>query len=393
MMELAINALVSSGIAKEKIIWIGFDDERLASLTSDDLDLLLQAYMEMYPDIPLKDVYFFFDELPLIKGWELFVLRVFKSYCKHIYVCGSNAHVLSKEMKSELRGWPHEQEIWPLSFHEYCNFLDLSTNIYLESNQAKLRLAFDDFNRFGGMPEIVLKEKTVDKFRKLQGYFDTMLLRDFIEHWKISNPLMLRYFIKRVMSGIANPVSVHAIYNDIRSQGLKCTQEDLYDWLDKACGIYLFLRVTKFSRSIIKEHQALAKYYVIDNGLRTANLIAQTDDAGKQLENTVFLHLFRTKGAQEKICYYQEKYGCDFVVCNDNEVQQLIQVTWDMEDSETREREINGILAASKALGCNQLTIVTHDEENEIQMNGKTIHLFPAWKFCLATGNPVHGSL
>ena len=112
VMELAVNELVASGVAKERILWVGFDDERLARMKSDELDDILSAYMEMYPDIPLKDVYMLFDELPLVDGWELFVLRVFKNYCKHVFVCGSNAHVLSREMKSALRGWPYEVELW-----------------------------------------------------------------------------------------------------------------------------------------------------------------------------------------------------------------------------------------------------------------------------------------
>ena len=95
MMEIAINDLVNTGIPKEKILWIGFDDERLVNISSDELDDVVTAYMEMFPDIPIKDVHMFFDEIQLIKNWEYFVLRVYKSYCKNIYICGSNASMLS----------------------------------------------------------------------------------------------------------------------------------------------------------------------------------------------------------------------------------------------------------------------------------------------------------
>ena len=78
-MELAINDLLKAGVPKENILWIGFDDERLAQLSASELDLILDAYREMFPEIPLKDVWMFFDELPLVEGWELFALRVFKS--------------------------------------------------------------------------------------------------------------------------------------------------------------------------------------------------------------------------------------------------------------------------------------------------------------------------
>ena len=121
-MEIAVNALLKRGVARQNILWIGFDDERFAQTRDSELDLILESYRELYPNIELRDVWMFFDELPLVEGWELFVLRVYKNYCKHIFICGSNAHTLSKEMKSELRGWPLEFETWPLSFSEYCSF-------------------------------------------------------------------------------------------------------------------------------------------------------------------------------------------------------------------------------------------------------------------------------
>ena len=93
LMEIAINGLVREGVSPRNILWLGFDDERLKNMSSDDLDDVIVSYMEMFPDIPIKDVYMFFDEIQLIKDWEYFVLRVYKSYCKNIYVCGSNARL------------------------------------------------------------------------------------------------------------------------------------------------------------------------------------------------------------------------------------------------------------------------------------------------------------
>lgn len=106
MMEIAVNDLVQSGVPKQNILWVGFDDERLVGMSSDELDTIIVSYMEMFPDVPIKEVHMFFDEIQLIKGWEYFVLRVYKSYCKNIYICGSNATMLSKELGSALRGYP-----------------------------------------------------------------------------------------------------------------------------------------------------------------------------------------------------------------------------------------------------------------------------------------------
>ena len=386
-MELAINDLLKAGVPKENILWIGFDDERFAQFSVSELDMILDAYREMFPEIALKDVWMFFDELPLVEGWELFALRVYKSYCKHIFICGSNAHTLSKEMKSELRGWPVEFETFPLSFAEYCDFVGIRRMSHLESEKAKVRMAFDAYNRLGGMPEIALTESLSLKYKKLQGYFDTMLLKDFIEHFGVKQPLVLRFFLKRVMAGIANPLSVNAIYGEIKAQRMRIAKDELYNWLQNACDIYLLQRVPRFSRSLAKQETALAKYYVIDNGIRNAVIPLQSDDDGKQLENTVYLELLRRRGGNEAISFWQGRGECDFVVNEDENVRRLVQVAWKMnEDSpagrKTRKREIDGLIEASESLGCEDLTIVTHDEEASIKERGHDVKVIPAWKWC-----------
>ena len=387
-MELAVNGLLANGVPRENILWIGFDDERFAQTKGTELDLILDAYRELHPDTKLKDVWMFLDELPLVENWELFVLRVYKNYCRHIFICGSNAHTLSKEMKSELRGWPLEFETWPLSFAEFCAFRGVDPKSHLESCRAKVRLAFDDFNRMGGMPAVALTDSRALQYKRLQSYFDTMLLKDFVEHFGVRSPLVLRFFLKRVMAGIANPLSVNAIYGEVKAQGLKISKDELYVSLQNACDIYLFVRVPKFSRSVAKQATAQAKYYVVDNGLRNAVIPMQSDDDGKQLENTVFLELNRRRTGMETIAYYQDRGECDFVIAEDETVRQLIQVTWDMSGNDersrvTRRREIEGLVGAAEALGCEDLTIVTHDEETTIESRGHAIRVVPAWKWLL----------
>lgn len=295
LMEIAINTLVEKGVPKEYILWLGFDDERLRSMTSEELDDVIASYMEMYPNIPIKDVYMFFDEIQLIKDWEYFILRVYKTYCKNIYVCGSNATMLSTELSSALRGYPLEYETYPLSFNEYCRFRGINTNSYLEQDRAKLRIAFEEYNQESAFPEIVLTTSQSDRLKLLHGYFDTMLLKDLVEHYKISNISVVRYFVKRIMANLTKPTSINAIYKDIKSQGLKVGKDDLYLWANYICDIFMFVRISKYDRSLIKEQKSLDKYYCIDNGIRGAVLLPQSNDNGKNLENTVFMQLNRAK--------------------------------------------------------------------------------------------------
>jgi predicted AAA+ superfamily ATPase len=383
LMEIAINTLVEKGVPKEYILWLGFDDERLRSMTSEELDDVIASYMEMYPNIPIKDVYMFFDEIQLIKDWEYFILRVYKTYCKNIYVCGSNATMLSTELSSALRGYPLEYETYPLSFNEYCRFRGINTNSYLEQDRAKLRIAFEEYNQESAFPEIVLTTSQSDRLKLLHGYFDTMLLKDLVEHYKISNISVVRYFVKRIMANLTKPTSINAIYKDIKSQGLKVGKDDLYLWANYICDIFMFVRISKYDRSLIKEQKSLDKYYCIDNGIRGAVLLPQSNDNGKNLENTIFMQLNRAKLPSDKISYYQSNGECDFVLQRNDAVVQLIQVTWDMSDENTREREIGGILEASTATGCANLLIITKDEETVIVRESKQISVVPAWKWLL----------
>ncbi len=383
-MELVANRLLQEGVSRNRILWIGFDDERLVKMSSDDLGIIIEAYREMFPMQDFKDVYVFFDEIQLIEGWEYFVMRLYKHYTKNIYISGSNATLLGSELKTALRGWPLEEETLPLSFKEYCSFKDINTDSWLEQDLAKVRNAFFDYNNEGGFPEIVLIDNVLEKTKILQTYFDTMLLKDLGEHYDIANLQVLRYFLKRIMSNLTKPTSVRALHNDIKSQGLKVSKDSLYEWANYACYIFMFLRISNYSRSLQKVESSQPKYYCIDNGLRSAILLPQSNDDGKKLENTVFLHLYRHRTPVQQIYYYQGRGECDFVLQSGLDVTQLIQVTWTLDDADTRQREINGLLEASTATGCDNLLIITADTAEETMTeSGKTIRVVPAWKWML----------
>ena len=375
LLMLAVNKLLASGVKREQILWVNFDDERLDRMPTEELDEVLQAYREMYPDIELKDVYMFFDEIQNIDGWDLFVLRVFKSYCRNVYVTGSNAKLLSSEISTALRGWTLDYEMLPLSFREFCRFKGIDAHSYLESDKAKRYAAMEEYIHGGGFPKVVLSTDKSMKLRLLQGYFNTMLFRDLAERHAIKNIEALRYFLKRVMQNLTKTTSINAIANDMRSNGVSVSKDDLYNWADWAVEAYLFVRYPKYSRSLVKENQSLRKYYVIDTGMRQAVLMPQSEDKGKLLENIVALELFRRRGADRKMFYWQDGRECDFVVQREEHVEELIQVTWDIEDEDTRKREIGGIKEAAKGTNCNKLTIVTREQKETIEEDGFKIEV------------------
>lgn len=383
LLHLTINRLLASGVDKEQILYIGFDDERLANMDVSDFDEILQAYRLMYPDRPLSSVYMFFDEIQIVKGWELFVLRVYKSYCKNVYVTGSTAQMLSGEMSSALRGWPDEYTEYPLSFKEFIAFKGVKANRYTEEGAALMANMFKSYLLTGGFPQAVLANVETERVKLLQAYFNTMLFRDMIEHYNISaSPSVVRYFLKRVFNNITKSSSVNNIYNDLKSQGLKLSKDSLYQWLDYACNIFLLHKVPKYSKSIIKQSTSLSKYYVVDFALAKSVLLPQSEEKDKALENAVYMHLARHLNENEQIYYFNEGAECDFVIANDEGVKELIQVCWELDEFNTP-RECGGLCAASAATGCKKASIITCNQAQSIHYGDLQINVVAAWDFML----------
>ena len=379
LLGLAVNKLLQAGVSNERILFVGFDDERLIGLKAEHLDEILQSYREMYPTIHLKDVYMFFDEIQLVEGWELFVLRVYKNYCKNIFITGSTAKMLSAEMTSALRGWPDEYREYTLSFQEYLKFKRVKVNKYTESGAAILANEFRAYCKEGGFPQVVLTDGQSEKVKVLQSYFNTMLFRDMMEHYHISSPSeVVRYFLKRVMNNLTKPTSVNNIYNELKSQGMKVSKDSLYLWLDYACNIFLFHRVPKYTRSLVKERAMPAKYYVADTGLCNAVLLSQSEDEGKALENIVYLMLERTIGVDGRIFYFFENSECDFVIQHGDNVSELIQVCWEL-NAQNREREVGGLCAAAEATHCRKCKIITFNQTDTLSAGDITIEVLPVW--------------
>lgn len=383
LLHLTIKRLLASGVDKEQILYIGFDDERLSNMDVSDFDEILQAYRLMYPDRPLSSVYMFFDEIQIVKGWELFVLRVYKNYCKNVYVTGSTAQMLSGEMSSALRGWPDEYTEYPLSFKEFIAFKGVKANRYTEEGAALMANMFKSYLLTGGFPQAVLADVETERVKLLQAYFNTMLFRDMIEHYNISaSPSVVRYFLKRVFNNITKPSSVNNIYNDLKSQGLRLSKDSLYQWLDYACNIFLLHKVPKYSKSIIKQSTSLSKYYVADFALAKSVLLPQSEEKGKALENVVYMHLARHLNENEQIYYFNEGAECDFVIANDEGVKELIQVCWELDEFNTP-RECGGLCAASAATGCKKASIITCNQAQSIHYGDLQINVVAAWDFML----------
>jgi len=371
-----INKL-SNTIPKTKILFLNFEDERL-ELKVDELDLVLQSFSELYPEENLNECYFFFDEIQNIMGWEKFIRRVYDTISKNIFITGSNSKLLSSDIATSLRGRTLSYEVFPLSFNEYLSFKDIEVDLYSSKSLAYIKNAQEKFLKDGAFPEtLFLEEQYVNQ--TLQEYFNVLLYKDLAERYSISNTVALKFFLKRIIASSTKQISINKIYNELKSSGIKIGKNTLYDFLDYVQNIYLALTLHRYDKSLVNKELGEKKVYSIDIGLNNATEFKFSDNIGKSLENAVFLQL---KRENNEIFYYRDLNSeCDFIVNEKNSITQAIQVTYDISDEDTKNREIKGLLGACKNFNLKNGVIVTYDTEDEIIQDGIKIELTPFYKW------------
>lgn len=372
-----INQLKAEGIPSSQILYINFEDERL-QLSSENIGLILEAYQELYPEQKLSDCYFFFDEIQEVNGWEKFIARLYASVSKHIYITGSNAKLLSREIATSLRGRPISYEIYPLSFKEFATILAPKVSIHSTSDKATLTHLFEQFLYQGGFPELVKQNEELRE-KILQEYFNVMLLRDIIERYTITQSAILKYFCKRVIGNTAGEFSVNKIYNELKSQGYQIGKDTLYTYQEYVEAIYLTYFLPKYAHSVIKSEMAQKKAYVIDQGLGVALDYKLTQDKGRLLETTIALELLKQ---EKQIAYQKNGTECDFVIMDKGHVTNAIQVTISLDDEQVRSREMTGLIEACRKFNLQEGTIITLDKQEEIVIDGIRIRIIPAWLYC-----------
>lgn len=371
-----INKL-SAQIAKSKILYLNFEDERL-ELQIDELDLILQSFSELYPEQVLSECYFFFDEIQNIPGWEKFIRRIYDTVSKNIFLTGSNSKLLSSEIATSLRGRTLVFEVYPLSFSEYLSFKNIDVDLYSSKSLAYIKNAQESFLKEGGFPETLFLEEQYST-QTLQEYFNVLLYKDLAERYSITNTVALKFFLKRVIASSTKQISINKIYNELKSSGVKIGKNTLYDFLDYSQNVYLALTLYRYDKSLVNKELGERKVYSIDIGLNNATEFKFSDDIGKALENAVFLELTRHYSS---IFYYRDTNSeCDFIINEKNKITKAIQVTYDMITQETKNREVNGLMNACKKFDLNEGFIITYDNEDELLFNNINIHLIPFYKW------------
>lgn len=379
--------LASNGVARERMLYMNFEDERLLSFSARDFQSLLDAFYRRNPDVMDTECYFFFDEIQQVDGWPRFVRRLLDQGNAQVTVTGSSARLLGAEIHTSLRGRALPCEMFPFSFAEYIAAAGDARPSRAPSSKESLKLeaACLSYLMTGGFPGVVSLDKATQR-QMLQQYLDVVILRDVIERHGVTSVPALRALVRHVIHAPATRLSINKLYNDFRSRGLSCSKNSLHAFMAHLADAYLLYQVPIHTRSERVRRANPQKVYLVDTGLLSAASADTTGDRGAMLENLVFLHLRRTGAIIE---YFQGGKGIetDFVVRDpmSGAVTQLIQACWSLDAPETRQRELRGLHAAMVELDCAHGTIVTWQDEANL-VDDKDISVIPAWRFLLPDG-------
>lgn len=345
-----IHELINAAISLTQILYINFEDERLMPMNQKDMGMLLDDFYTLYPENHQKTVYLFLDEVQNIEEWALVIRRFLDSKNVQIYLTGSSSKLLSKEIATQLRGRSLSVEIWPYNFSEYLSAHHIAQlkGPMGKSSLDKMQQHFLNYLSLGGFPGVQHLNAS-ERLDTLQGYVETVILRDIVERYNVSNIALLRYLIKNLLKNFAAPFSAHKFYQDIKSQGYKISKDTIYNYMNYIEDAYLIFTVPIFHESLRQQQTTPRKIYAIDSGLIQANTINFSDNYGKFFENLIYLDLRRQN---KDIFFYQTHDGfeIDFVTQTKQGEMELIQVVWDKTEPKALAREIRALEAAQKEL-------------------------------------------
>ena len=364
------STLLSQIRKKHSGHYLNFDDERLINFKIEDFKIVEELFIELYGEKKI----FYFDEIQNIPLWERFVRRLHDER-KKVFITGSNASMLSKELGTHLTGRHLMLQLFPFSFKEflYLKKVELDEkSVYLTTSRAKIKKNFAEYFMSGGFPEY-LKELNTDYLKTL---YENIVYRDILVRYNISNEKSLKELVYLAMNNISKQVSFNSIKKTL-GLGSSTTVKDYFDYLENSFLIFL---VPKFDYSLRKQMYYNKKVYCIDNGLAKYLGFRVTPDNSKLLENIVFIELKR-KG--KEVYFYADKKECDFVIKDGTKITQVIQCCYEL-TKDNREREIAGLTEAMDKFKVKEGLILTYDQEEEISLKrNKKVIVKSVWKWVL----------
>jgi predicted AAA+ superfamily ATPase len=382
MLQL-MQKLFEKGVSRQNIVQINFFDNRLHELQHSNLEVIIEAYYSIYPDKKNSEkVYYFFDEIQDIQNWEPFIERLLRSENCEVYITGSSAKMLSKEIATQMRGRSLAWEIFPFSLAEYLNYKDIKFANHMETKTRLLvQQGFAEYLQAGSFPEVAMLQQDL-RIKIHQEYFNTMLFRDLIERHNVKNPLAVTDTAYWLINNTASSYTINSLTGHLKSLNHKITKDTVGEYIDWLEDAFFLFSVRIFDASLSRANANPKKIYCIDHALVTSVSSGILVNSGHLLENLIYITLRRIT---EKIYYYRTRNNreVDFIAILPHNKKVLIQVSEALADPKTQKRELSALREAMEELHLDSGIIVTLNEEKNIEDSAGTIRVVPAWKFLL----------
>ena len=358
----------------KRFAYLNFDDDKL--LKEFDEEHIMQVLKEVYSDYD----YLLLDEPQNLPNWDLWVSKLYRRGY-NLIITGSNSNLLSSEMASLLTGRYLSIEILPFSLRETLEYRKSNFNPALPEDKADFMLQVEDYFHYGGYPEIINNRDITESY--LKTLFDSIIMKDIVRRYKVRKVEELYQFATYMISIFTSPFTYSSITEELGLSS-KTTVQKFCTYL-KNC--YLFFYLPRYNHKLKLMQKAPQKVYIVDNGFLSSSAFQISENKGRLLENLVLLEFIRRKYEIGKNLFYyrnQSDKEVDFVVRENNIVRQLVQVCWDMSNPKTQKREIGSLMACAKDFPNGELFVITWNEQKEITMNAKIIHVVPYYKWCLS---------
>ncbi len=375
-------------VSPERAVYLSFDDDRLAGIGVEQLGFLLEEYYRRFPALRGKQmVHWFLDEIQLVPGWERFVRRVLDSEKMELVVSGSSARMLSKEVHTSLRGRGLATVIRPFSFREFLRHRGeepaKEPRRWTAAERSLVEKRFREYLTEGGFPETqgLAPALRVDL---LQGYVDTVLFRDVVERYGLTQVAALRWVVRHCLRNPASSFSVHRLHQDMKSQGHGVAKDAVHAMLGHLLDAFLLSAVPVATDSERQRNSNPRKIYPADTGLIRAFDNSGKTNVGHALETAVLVELER-RGAE--VCYVKTDNGfeVDFLVRYPGAGTELLQVCADVRNSETLARELHALTAAAKTYPRATQRLLVLDRDALSGVNAPGVKVQPAYEWLLET--------
>ena len=361
-----VRQLQAAGMGWDEILFVDFEDERLAEFQPEDFNSLLEAHLELYGKKPV----IFLDEVQNIPHWDKFVRRLADAKYR-VYVTGSNAKMLSKEVATTLGGRFFIYDAYPYSLKEYLAAQQVELKEHWEYDtiqRSEVKRHLNEYLYYGGLPEILSYK---NKRAMLSSLYQKIYLGDICARNNIKNDRMMNILIKKMAESVKQPLSFNRLKNIIVSTGSAISVPTTIDYVGYAADSWLILPMEN-EVGKLTEKELQKKYYFIDNGL--LNLFLMNAETSL-LENMVAVELCRRYG-KENVYFLNAEKEIDFVVPED---KLAIQVSYSIKDDATRNREVSSLVKYARKHIDWKCLLITYDEENVEE----GISVVPVWKWLL----------